>query len=112
MDNNYYESTPVKAVSPTSVLVFGILSVALSVPVVGLIFAILARKKAKAFVEENGTTCGQVNVGRILATIGLVVNIISLCGTVLYIGYIILLYVLMILGMSASQYILPLLFML
>ena len=111
MDNNNFESTSVKTVSPTSVLVFGILSVALSVPVVGLIFAIIARKKAKAFVEETGTTCGQVNVGRILATIGLVCNIISLCGAVLYAGYVVLLYVLMFLGMSASQYMLPLLFM-
>ncbi len=110
MDNNF-SSTPTSSVSPSNVLVFGILSLVLPVPVVGLIFAIMARKKAKAFVEETGTTCGQVNVGRILATIGLVCNIISLCGAALYAVYIVLLYVLMFLGMY-SQYMLPLLFML
>lgn len=114
MDNNNFSSTPTSSVSPSSVLVFGILSLVLPVPLVGLIFAIMARKKAKAFVEETGTTCGQVNTGKILATIGLVLNIISLVSAVgyllFYVIYVVLLVGLM--GMSASQYMLPLLFML
>lgn len=111
MDNNF-ESTSKSSVSPSSVLVFGILS--LVVPIVGLIFAIVARKKATTFIEETGTTCGQVNTGKILATIGLILNIISLVSAVgtflFYVIYVVLIVGLM--GMSYSQYMLPLLFML
>ena len=110
MNEQYYENpeftTP--TVSPGSVLTFGILALALlAIPYIGcipsLIFAIMARKKAKKFGEETGTTCGMVTTGRILGTIGLVLSIISLCGVALYIGYIVLIYVLMILGMTASS---------
>lgn len=111
MDNNF-ESTSVKTVSPTSVLVFGILSLALPFPVVGLIFAIVARKKATTFIEETGTTCGQVNTGKILATIGLILNIISLVSAVGYILLYAIGFIIGLIGMSASQYMLPLLFML
>lgn len=111
MDNNF-ESTSVKTVSPTSVLVFGILS--LVIPIVGLIFAIVARKKATTFIEETGTTCGQVNTGKILATIGLILNIISLVSAVGSLLFYVIYFVIIvgIMGMSASQYMLPLLFML
>lgn len=111
MDNNF-ESTPVKTVSPTSVLVFGILSLALPFPVVGLIFAIVARKKATTFIEETGTTCGQVNTGKILATIGLILNIISLVSAVGGLLFYVIGFIIGLMGMSYSQYMLPLLFML
>ena len=110
MNEQYYENpefnTP--TVSPSSVLTFGILALALlAIPYIGcipsLIFAIMARKKAKKFGEETGTTCGMVNTGRILGTVGLILSLISLCSAALYIAYIVLVYVLMILGVAASS---------
>ena len=104
MNEQYYENPEftTSTVSPGSVLTFGILSLALPIPLLGLIFAIMARKKAKKFGEETGTTSGMVNTGRILATIGLVLNIISLVSGVVTVG-LYALEIIMLLGMSAAS---------
>ena len=104
MNEQYYENPEfnTSTVSPGSVLTFGILSLVLPLPLVGLIFAIMARKKAKKFGEETGTTCGQVNVGKVLGTIGLVLNIISLVSGVVTVG-LYALEILMLIGMSAAS---------
>ena len=101
MDNNCHitQNTSVSTVWPTDILIFGILSTALSniafaslaftiwtvfivIPasVTGLIFAITTRKKIKKYIEEYGTMYGSVKVGRIFSTIGLVLNILALVG--------------------------------
>ena len=103
MDNNY-NATPVKpAVAPSdpSIFVFGLLSLVLSVPVVGFIFALVARSKAKK-LSEQGELTGITKVGKILATIGFIINLITLiCGVacaVFYVVYIV--FLIGILGMS------------
>ena len=71
--------------NPTQVLVFGILSLALSgLGVVGLIFAILAMTKATKYFEEYGNISTQVRVGRGLGIGGLVVSILMMIIYVIY----------------------------
>lgn len=96
MDNNSYESAPVKTVSPTNVLVFGILSLALgNIPYVGVIvafiFALITRSKVKKYLaENNGETCGMVKTGSILSNISLVFTTIALvCYAVIIVVYIV-----------------------
>lgn len=103
MDNNY-NATPVKpAVAPSdpSIFVFGLLSLVLSIPIVGFIFAIVARSKAKK-LSEQGELTGITKVGKILATIGFIVNLITLIGGVAYaIFYVVyIVFLIGILGMS------------
>lgn len=98
MDNNYniVENKPVTTVTPSSILVFGILSLAIPSAcsafaalgflglfvimggvIAGLIFAIVARKKAKKLVAEGGVIRGAAKVGKILATIGFIECLVS-----------------------------------
>lgn len=62
--------------SPTPVLVFGIISLALcETGILGLIFAIIALVKAKNYVNTYGPISTKVTVGRRLAIAGLIVSI-------------------------------------
>lgn len=64
-------------INPGSILTKGILACALCfVPVAGIIFGAKAKSAARAFLNETGTTSGQVRTGSILGTLGLVFSII------------------------------------
>lgn len=65
-------------VSPTSVLVFGIISLATSAGVVGIIFGILAIVKAKAYYAAGGEASGKVKAGKILGIVGLICGILAI----------------------------------
>ena len=112
MDNNY-NATPVKpAVAPSdpSVFVFGLLSLVLSIPVVGFIFALIARSKAKK-LSEQGELTGITKVGNILATIGFIINLISLIGAVAY-GIFYVVYIVLMLGiLGMSEMAIPFMFL-
>lgn len=76
----------VKTVTPSSVMVWGILGLAFSeLGLLGLIFSIIGRKKAKTFLLENGQLFGQAKVGGILSKVGLIVSIIMMVFWVIYI---------------------------
>ena len=112
MDNNY-NATPVKpAVAPSdpSVFVFGLLSLVLSIPVVGFIFALIARSKAKK-LSEQGELTGITKVGKILATIGFVVNLITLIGGVAYAIFYVVYIVFLIGMMGLSEMAIPFMFL-
>lgn len=69
--------------NPTNVLVFGIIGLALStMGIVGLIFSIIALKKANNYIATYGDISTQVRIGRRLAIAGLVVSIIC---TIIYV---------------------------
>ncbi|MBQ3953645.1 MAG: hypothetical protein II679_05200 [Ruminococcus sp.] len=69
--------------NPTNVLVFGIIGLALStMGVVGLIFSIIALKKANNYIATYGDIANQVRIGRRLAIAGLIVSIIF---TIIYV---------------------------
>lgn len=69
--------------NPTNVLVFGIIGLALStMGVVGLIFSIIALKKANNYIATYGDISNQVRIGRRLAIAGLIVSIIF---TIIYV---------------------------
>ena len=81
---DYNHNRPmVRQGNPTNVLVFGIIGLALStMGVVGLIFSIIALKKANNYIATYGDIANQVRIGRRLAIAGLIVSIFF---TVLYI---------------------------
>ena len=69
--------------NPTNVPVFGIIGLALStMGIVGLIFSIIALKKANNYIATYGDIANQVRIGRRLAIAGLVVSIIF---TIIYV---------------------------
>lgn len=111
MDNN--TNTPVqKTPSPTMILVFGILSLAIG-SIGGAIFGFVARSLAKKYLAATGgETCTQVKVGNILALIGIIVGLVAFAGSVLYIilyGFTFITALLAGLG-SQSYYMIPLMF--
>ncbi len=68
------------SVDPKQVLIFGIIGLACActvwLSIVGIIFAIIAGKKAKTLEAELGAPLtGVAKVGKLLAKIGLIVNI-------------------------------------
>lgn len=74
-------------VSPTQVLVFGIVSLATSSTViVGIIFGILAMNKAKAYFAAGGEASGKVKTGKILGTVGLILSIVMVIFWIIYIA--------------------------
>ena len=84
-----------KASDANTVLVLGIVAIAVAVaigaPLPGLILAIIALKKAKAFKDyPNAEGASSAKIGKILATIALVVSIVTLS----IIGALLLLYLL------------------
>lgn len=64
--------------SPTKILIFGILSLALGSAVIGLIFSIMGMVKANRFIASNGNISKQVSIGKKLAIAVLVISIICL----------------------------------
>lgn len=60
-----------------SILVFGILSLALSqFGIVGLIFAIITKSKLGRYIPQYGSPTGKAKVGKILSTVGLIASIV------------------------------------
>ena len=81
--NTGYNQPAAPQGNPTNVLVFGIIGLALStMGVVGLIFSIIALKKANNYIATYGDIANQVRIGRRLAIAGLVVSIIF---TIIYV---------------------------
>ncbi len=74
-------------VQPSQVLTMGILSLVFcGSGILGIIFGALGKKKAKAYVAENGGTVGQVKAGSIMSNIGFIIGIVM---TVIWVIYII-----------------------
>ncbi len=112
MDNNYNapQNTPAIAPSDSSIFVFGLLSLVLPVPLVGLIFAIIARSKAKK-LSAQGQLTGITKVGKILATVGFVLNLISVIGAIGYALFYVV-YIVFILGvLGLSEMAIPFMFL-
>ncbi len=81
--NTGYNQPAAPQGNPTNVLVFGIIGLALStMGIVGLIFSIIALKKANNYIATYGDIANQVRIGRRLAIAGLVVSIIF---TIIYV---------------------------
>ena len=87
------EQTPVQQVynaavtapNSTPILILGILAVALSSVIGGLICAIICKSKVKAYQAAGGQMTGKAKVGNILATVGLICSIIAIIFWVIYI---------------------------
>lgn len=83
MDENMNTPTYQAAPQPpaednsTKLLIFGILSVALS-GIVGIVFAILAKKEATKYEQSFGPATGKAKVGKILGTVGLILSIVTI----------------------------------
>lgn len=61
----------------SSTLTMGILSLVFcEIGLLGLIFAIIGKSKAKKYAALTGKLSGKANVGKILSTVGLVISII------------------------------------
>lgn len=62
------------------IMIYGIIAVAASVivglPLVGLIFACIAKSKLKKYALEYEEIDGRANIGKILSTVGLIVSIV------------------------------------
>ena len=89
MDNqNYnYQPAPAPVNAPTAkqVMIFGIIAIVLAeLGLPGLIFAIIAKKKAAAWTAAYGPFTGMAKVGNILAKIALPLSIIMMVFWVIY----------------------------
>lgn len=74
-----------KQVSSGSVLAWGIVALAFCCsPVLGIIFACVARGKAKGFIRLNGSAFGTAKVGNILSKIALPISIVMTVFWVIY----------------------------
>ena len=62
--------------SPAKILVFGIVGLALSSGIIGLIFSILGLVKANRYIAQNGRISKQVNIGRGLSVAGIIIAIV------------------------------------
>ena len=86
MDNRQPATLNAAPASPTPVLVFGIIGLALSgTGILGLIFSIIALSKAKSYIRTYGPIATQANIGRRLAIAGLIVSIIMIVFWVVFI---------------------------
>ena len=66
-----------KKTSASSVLTWGIIALALCwSPVLGIVFACIARSRSKAFIAENGAAIGTAKVGNIFSKIAFPVSIV------------------------------------
>lgn len=75
-----------KKTSASSVLTWGIIALALcAYPIIGIIFACIARSRSKAFIAENGAAIGTAKVGNIFSKIAFPVSIVMLVFWVIYI---------------------------
>ncbi len=67
------------SVSPITVLIFGIISVALSSSTLpAIIFGIIGLLNANKYTKEGGALTGKVKIGRILSIVGLVLGCAAL----------------------------------
>lgn len=72
-------------VSSQSVLTWGIVSIIFAESgLLGLVFAIIGRNKAKKFVANGNELSGKAKVGSILSLIALILSIIMLVVWVIY----------------------------
>lgn len=79
---------PAPALDNGPVFTFGLLAVIFcGSGLLGLIFAIIAKKKIKNYVAAGGQLTGRAKAGSIMATIGLIVSIVM---TVIWLIYIII----------------------
>jgi len=74
-----------KPVSPTAILVFGILCVVFSGAVLGLVFGILALSLFKTYLAQGNAPCKAVTAGRALSIIGIVIAGVCLISTLVYV---------------------------
>ena len=88
MDQNYQQPVQQPAAAQPSTLPFGIVSLILSCTlyggIVGLILAIIGRKKGKEYVAQGGELTGASKVGFILCKVGLILSILAIVGAVIY----------------------------
>ncbi len=74
-----------KQISTGSVLAWGIVALALCyIPILGIIFACIARGRAKNFIRLNGSAYGPAKVGNILSKIAFPISIVMLVIWVIY----------------------------
>lgn len=76
-----YQQAPVMtSVSPTSVLVMGIIAIALAwepfASIAGIVLGAIAMTKANRYYAEGGLQSGKVKTGKILGTIGMIAGIV------------------------------------
>ena len=87
VNNNY--AAPTGADESKSVLIWGILGLVFAdtciLSFLGIIFSAIALNKAKAFQAANGALYGKAKVGKILATVGLILGIVMTVFAVIYI---------------------------
>lgn len=107
-----YEATPVNntyaasagADESKSVLTWGILGLVFAdtciLSFLGIIFSAIALNKAKAFQAANGALYGKAKVGKILATVGLILGIVMTVFAVIYL----LLIIVGVIGAASSSY--------
>lgn len=84
----------------TPILVMGIISLVVGA-IVGIILAIIGKKKAKEITAMGYPLTGTAKVGSILCNIGLIVSIIS---TVIYVIYFFIVIIGAIAGAASSSY--------
>ena len=88
MDQNYQQPVQQPAAAQPSILPFGIVSLILAVSayggIVGLILAIIGRKKGKAYIAQGGTLEGQAKTGFGLCKAGLILSIIGIICAVIF----------------------------
>ena len=77
---------PAPTVDNGPVFTFGLLAVIFcGSGLLGLIFAIIAKKKIKNYVAAGGQLTGKAKAGSIMATIGLIVSIVMMVVWIIYI---------------------------
>ena len=71
---------PAQAPNDTTTLVFGIVALVAALTFyfspAGIVFGILAKKKAEGFMSLNGEVGGTIKTGKILGTVGFIVGIV------------------------------------
>ena len=88
--NAYLQPSGVQPpVTPSSILTWGILGLAFSsTGILGLIFSIIAKRKAREYASYVGELHGQAKVGNILAKVGFPISIVMIVVWVIYIAVI------------------------
>ncbi|MBR7033903.1 MAG: hypothetical protein IKI03_09780 [Clostridia bacterium] len=85
--NNYQQPVQQPAAAQPSILPFGIVSLVLAFTayggIVGLILAIIGRKKGKEYIAQGGTLEGQAKTGFGLCKAGLILGIIGVVVAVI-----------------------------
>lgn len=93
MDQNYQqpqyqEPAGQPAAAQPATLPFGIASLVLCCTlyggIIGLILAIIGRKKGKAYIAQGGELTGASKVGFILCKVGLILSIVAIVVAIIY----------------------------